>query len=50
MRLLGGLDVRIGEQQVDMQAFSRQKTKTLVALLVLARGRELSRERLLETL
>ena len=50
VRLLGGLDVRIGEQQVDMQAFSRQKTKTLLALLVLARGRELSRERLLETL
>ena len=37
VRLLGGLDVRIGEQQVDMQAFSRQKTKTLLALLVLAR-------------
>ena len=50
VRLLGGLDVRIGEQQVDMRAFSRQKTKTLLALLVLARGRELSRERLLETL
>ena len=50
VRLLGGLDVRIGEQPVDMQAFSRQKTKTLLALLVLARGRELSRERLLETL
>ena len=50
VRLLGGLDVRIGNRQVDMQAFSRQKTKTLLALLVLARGRELSRERLLETL
>ena len=48
--LFGGLDVRIGGVPVDMSKFSRQKTKTLLALLVLNRGRELSRARLLEML
>ena len=50
VKLLGGLGVRIGERQVDMRAFNRQKAKTLLALLVLARGRELSRDHLMETL
>ena len=48
--LFGGLDVRIGGVPVDVSRFSRQKTKTLLALLVLNRGRELSRARLLEML
>ena len=48
--LFGGLDVRIGGVPVDAAKFSRQKTKTLLALLVLNRGRELSRSRLLEML
>ncbi len=48
--LFGGLDVRIGGVPVDASKFSRQKTKTLLALLVLNRGRELSRSRLLEML
>lgn len=48
--LFGGLDVRIGGVPVDAAKFSRQKTKTMLALLVLNRGREISRSRLLETL
>lgn len=48
--LFGGLDVRIGGVAVNTAALNRQKTKTLLALLVLNRGRELSRPRLLAML
>lgn len=44
--LFGGLEVRVGESMVSPRAFSRQKTRMLLALLVLSRGREVSRDRL----
>ncbi len=46
VNLFGGLDVRIGEELVDPARFCRQKVKTLLALLVLNRGREYARDRL----
>lgn len=46
VNLFGGLDVRIGETRVDPARFSRKKVRTLLALLVLNRGREAPRERL----
>lgn len=44
--LFGGLEVRLGDEMVDPRAFNRQKTRTLLALLVLSRGREMTRDRL----
>lgn len=46
VNLFGGLDVRIGDTPVDPGRFRRQKVKTLLALLVLNRGREFPRDRL----
>lgn len=46
VNLFGGFDVRIGDVPVDPTLFRRQKVKTLLALLVLNRGREFSRDRL----
>lgn len=48
VNLFGGLDVFVGSQKVPPQRFARQKTKTLLALLVLNRGHELTRDRLVE--
>lgn len=48
--LLGGLDVRIGEEVIEPQRFGRQKVKALLALLILNRGKEVSRDRLMSTL
>lgn len=50
VRLFGGLEVRIGENLIDAEAFSRQKTRILFELLVLHRGREVSKERLVSLL
>lgn len=50
VNLFGGLDVRVGEVPVDPARFRRQKVKTLLALLVLNRGREFSRDRLVSLL
>lgn len=50
VNLFGGLDVRIGENPVGPDRFRRQKVKTLLALLVLNRGREIPRDRLVKTL
>ena len=50
VNLFGGLDVSIGAQKVPPQRFARQKTKTLLALLVLNRGHELTRDKLVELL
>ncbi|WP_417142828.1 AfsR/SARP family transcriptional regulator [Raoultibacter massiliensis] len=44
--LFGGLEVRIGDSEVDPSAFRRQKVKTLLALLALNQGKELLRDRL----
>ncbi len=46
VRLFGGLDVSIGNVDIPAHMFSRQKVKTLLAILVLNRGRELVREHL----
>lgn len=50
IRLFGGLEVTKGMQRIDCQVFGRQKTKVLLALLVVNQGRELSREKISETL
>ncbi len=50
VNLFGGLDVRIGGKRVDDALFRRQKVKTLLALLVLNRGREFSRDKLVSLL
>ena len=46
IRLFGGLDVSIGENEVDPSLFRRQKVKTLLALLTLNQGKEILRDRL----
>lgn len=50
VNLFGGLDVLIGGERVDPSLFSRQKVKTLLALLVLHNGREFSRDKLVSLL
>lgn len=50
VNLFGGLDVLIGDERVDPSNFSRQKVKTLLALLVLNNGREFSRDKLVSLL
>lgn len=47
VKLFGGLDVRIGDRRVDPDKLRRQKVKTMLALLVLSRGRDVSRDRLM---
>lgn len=48
VRLFGGMEVRIGNRVLDPNAFSKQKAKTLLAVLVLYRGKEVPRNELLE--
>lgn len=48
VRLFGGMEVRIGNRVLDPNAFSKQKAKTLLAVLVLHRGKEIPRSELLE--
>lgn len=50
VNLFGGLAVRIGDEPIEDRFFRRQKVKTLLALLVLHRGREFSRDRLVHLL
>lgn len=50
VRLFGALEVRIGDRQVPVREFSRQKVKVLMALLTLNAGRELSRGQLVAEL
>lgn len=50
VNLFGGLEVYIGKERVDATLFRRQKVKVLLALLVLNRGREFSRDRLVSLL
>lgn len=44
--LFGGVSVRMGERAVDGVLVTRRKTRVLLAMLVLGRGREITRERL----
>jgi DNA-binding SARP family transcriptional activator len=48
--LFGRFDVRVGERCIEEKTFSRQKTKTLLALLALAAGREVPRDKLASSL
>lgn len=46
VNLLGGLEVFIGDARVAPEHFRRQKIKTLLALLVLNKGKEYARDKL----
>lgn len=50
INLFGGFQVYIGQQVVDPALFRRQKVKTLLALLVLNRGKEFARDKLVTLL
>lgn len=50
VNLFGSLEVRLGEEPVDPELLKQQKVKTLLAMLVLARGREVTRDRLAQML
>lgn len=50
VRLFGGMEVFIGGRQVNPSAFAKQKAKTLLAVLVLRRGREVPRRELVEVM
>lgn len=46
VRMFGGLEVRIDGEMVDPRKLSRKRTKTLVSVLALNKGREISQDRL----
>ncbi len=48
--LFGGLEVSVGEQRVEPGRLSRRKSRALLAILVIGRGREMARDRLAELL
>lgn len=48
VKLFGGLEVRMGDQLVDPSRLRRNKVKALLVLLVLNRGRDVSRDRLMD--
>lgn len=48
VRLFGGMEVGIGGQVLESSAFRKPKAKTLLAVLVLHRGKEIARQELLE--
>ncbi len=50
VNLFGGMDVRIGGEQVDRKLLHRRKVRLLLALLVLRRGNEVPRTYLAEQL
>lgn len=50
VNLFGRLEVKVGDAVVDSGHLSRQKVRSLLALLVLNRGRDVSRDRLAEQL
>lgn len=50
IELFGGVTVHVGSQRVDAPALRRQSVRTLLAMLALARGREVSVERIERTL
>lgn len=50
VRLFGGMEVRVGGRMVDPGSFRKQKAKTLLAVLVLHRGREVPRRDLVDIL
>lgn len=48
VRLFGGMEVSIAGKVVDPSLFRKQKAKTLLAVLVLHRGKEIARQDLLD--
>lgn len=50
VRLFGGIEVAIGERTVSPEAFRKQKAKTLLAVLVLHRGKEVARQEMFDIL
>ncbi|MBQ3106045.1 MAG: SARP family transcriptional regulator, partial [Eggerthellaceae bacterium] len=50
VNLFGGLEVYLGEEEVDPLLLRRQKVKNLLAVLVLNKGREMSRDKLISIL
>ncbi len=50
VNLFGGFEAWVGDEPVDPQRLRRQKARTLLALLVLNRGKEITRDRLAQAL
>ncbi len=50
VRVFGGFEVHLGDRIIDNRALGRSKTRMLFHLLVLNRGREMSRDRLMDIL
>ncbi|MBP5313690.1 MAG: hypothetical protein J6Y65_02060 [Eggerthellaceae bacterium] len=48
--LFGGMVIRVGDRLVDPHTFRRMKAKTMLAILVLYKGREINRDRLVALL
>lgn len=48
--LFGSMELRLGDEVVDPKLVRQQKVKVLLAVLVLARGREVTRDRLAQML
>lgn len=48
--LFGGFEVRIGDEVIDPRVFARNKMRTLMAILVLYRGKEFTRDHLAQML
>ncbi len=50
VNMLGGMEVSVGGNKVSPDAFKRQKNRVLLALLVLNKGGEISRDKLMDML
>lgn len=50
VRLFGGLDVRVGDRVVHEKDWRKRKARVLFALMVLQRGRDMSREQVCDLL
>lgn len=50
VRLFGGLDVRVGDRAVRERDWRKRKARILFAMMVLQRGRDLSREQICDLL
>jgi DNA-binding SARP family transcriptional activator len=50
VKLFGGMEVRLGGERIDLSRIRRDKVKVLLAILVLARGRDVSRDTIVASL
>lgn len=48
VRLFGGMEISVGGERLDSPLFQKQKAKTLLAILVLRRGKEVARQEILD--